>query len=155
MKGKTNTAADFWGRVQRGAAVECWPWLGAVTSRGYGTVGIEGRDVATHRLAYELTHGPILDGLFACHRCDNPRCCNPAHIFAGTPKDNQVDCARKGRKNFPLGERHGSAKLDADKVRAIRARRAAGEHLKSIAQSFGVGIMTIHQVVTGRTWSHV
>jgi hypothetical protein len=88
----------FWSRVQRGGKDECWPWIGGCTDKnGYGQMRFRGKNELTHRIAYILTHGSIPDGLFACHHCDNPPCCNPHHLFEGTALDNMRDAISKGR----------------------------------------------------------
>ena len=77
----------------------CVEWTGHVDRKGYGRVSIEGRQVFAHRVAWELAHGPIPDGLCVLHHCDNPPCCNPAHLFLGTIRDNNLDMSAKGRNH--------------------------------------------------------
>jgi HNH endonuclease len=88
----------FWSKVDRsGGAVTCWPWTGWKRG-GYGRLRVEGRkQVSAHRFVWETVHGTIPDGLGVLHRCDNPCCCNPKHLFLGTPLDNARDRDAKGR----------------------------------------------------------
>ena len=88
----------FWTKVERRADGECWPWTARCDDAGYGSFKVARRLVKAHRIAWELTHGMIGDGLHVCHHCDNPPCCNPAHLFVGTRSDNMRDMAAKGRK---------------------------------------------------------
>lgn len=90
----------LWLRVDRSDAEGCWPWTGAIDHKGYGAIQGPGpihRVLKTHRVAYEAAHGPLGDGECVLHRCDNPRCCNPAHLFVGTIADNNRDMWSKGR----------------------------------------------------------
>lgn len=152
----------FWKKVDRsGGPNACWPWLGTTNQQGYGicpTPGPGGSRLA-HRVAYEMTNGFLPAGQCALHRCDNPPCCNPAHLWSGTRPDNSADMARKGRAGHagggPEGEANGAARLNPEKVVAIRAARARGRSLYRIADDFGVSRMTISKVVKRETWQHV
>ena len=90
----------FWAKVDKTG--ECWLWTGANVG-GYGHINIGGRMVRSHRLSYEWANGPIPKGLVVCHRCDTPACVNPAHLFAGSQRDNHKDCYVKGRRTLPNG----------------------------------------------------
>lgn len=142
-------AALFWARVSVGPSDVCWEWSASRHSNGYGVFNLQ----LAHRLAWQLARGDIPEGLFVCHHCDNPPCCNPRHLFIGTAADNVADMVSKGRQN--QGVRHGMAKLDERLVRRIRLRAGAGESRKAIARSLGVTVSTIDNVVWGKTWRHV
>jgi len=79
----------------------CLLWTGGVSSNGYGTIGLRGKVLSTHRLSWELVNGPIPSGLYVCHRCDTPACINVDHLFLGTAKDNVTDKVQKGRQRYP------------------------------------------------------
>lgn len=90
-------AEKFWSKVDRRGPEECWPWTGGCIKAGYGRICESGRDEYTHRYSWRLHFGEIPPGLEVCHKCDNPPCCNPAHLFVGTHRDNMHDALRKGR----------------------------------------------------------
>jgi len=152
---KINVPTDLWKRVEMGGPDECWPWLGATTPNGYGIISINYRNRGTHRLAYELATGVAPGELFVCHTCDNPPCCNPAHLYLGTPKDNTRDMHERGRCRAPRGSQHHAAKLTEAAVLAIRRRRAAGERATDLAVEFAVSKPTITRVVKNEGWVHV
>jgi hypothetical protein len=136
---------------------ECWLWPGAKFRRGYGNVMVY-RDGARHtvtvtRLAWELTYGPIPEGMEVCHRCDRPECYRPEHLFLGTQIENMADMYAKGRGN--TGSRNGQAKLTEATVAEIRQRRDGGETIKSLAAHFGVNRKTIYNATHGALWTHV
>ncbi len=91
------TDTEFWSRVLTGSVDECWPWLGARMTNGYGKLTYGGWNVSAHRLSYVLAFGPIPEGMCILHKCDNPRCVNPAHLRAGTQLENMQDMHAKGR----------------------------------------------------------
>lgn len=173
---RTPLADRFWPKVDRRSPDECWLWTGAHHPAGYGRIGIGGSGSrmapATH-VAWMLCNGtPVPPGMLVCHHCDNPPCVNPAHLFIGTPKDNQQDMSRKGRAKAPRlrgsshplrvdpsraarGEEHGCALLTAESVVAIRNAFSCGERITSLARRFGVARPTIRRVVLRETWRHV
>lgn len=134
----------------------CWIWTGVVANTGYGHWHVDGRIHGVHRLMYELHHGPIPDGLLVCHRCDVRACCNPAHLFLGTARDNARDCADKGRTVKRPGELHPMAQLTDEQAMEIR-RRSTGRYGENaeLAREYGVTRETIRNVITRRTFSHL
>lgn len=150
----------LWSRVDKtGGPDACWPWMGKLNEDGYGK--IRGNDSAksampVHRFAYEITCGPIQDGLLACHTCNNPPCCNPKHIYAGTHKDNAQDSIKAGTFYFLREVDNHKTRLTPDKVAFIRHMRLV-EHaaIRDIAAQFCVDQATIWDAVLRRTWKHV
>lgn len=146
----------FWQYVHAGSPKECWLWRGSIAKRGgYGQLNDRGKLLKSHRLSYELNHGPIPIGSLICHRCNNPPCCNPGHLYAGTPKQNWDDTIAAGTRFVPngaRGERHHDARLDPAKVRFIRSSPAKGVEL---ARQFGVSKSTITAIRKGRTWKNL
>ena len=125
------TLARFWAKVDRNGPVPahmprlgpCWVWT-ASTRNGYGQLTIDGRVPYAHRVGWQLQHGPIPDGLWVLHRCDNPPCVRGSHLHLGDQSRNMCEMVERGRSN--RGIAHGQAKLTVAKVLAIRARHAAG-----------------------------
>jgi hypothetical protein len=156
--------ARFWAKIDMSRGPDaCWIWTASTNQRGYGHF-VPPRPHAdkkiwqSHRLAWTIANGPIPIGLHVCHSCDNPPCCNPAHLWAGTRSDNMRDKLAKGRgrSRAPKGEAHRDAVLTEDQVREIRARYAAGGiPYRVLAAEFGVHLVTISQLVTRKTWKHV
>jgi hypothetical protein len=132
----------------------CWEWNGSRHVRdGYGQIAgsRETGPLKSHRVAYELAHGPIPAGMHVCHSCDNPPCVNPAHLFAGTPRENQADMTIKGRGKHMVmaGEASPSSRLNWGAVQEIRASQ---ESLSVLARRYGVSRMAISHVKNGKTW---
>ena len=155
--------ARFWSRVDSSAGLcGCWLWTGARAGypgrpreQRYGRLRVGGTHIGAHRIAYELTYGPVPEGKEVCHTCDNPPCVNPAHLWAGTHAENLQDAARKGRCHVRFGARHPRSHLTVRDVRAIRARAARGESQHALAREYGLSQPGIHFIVTRATWRHV
>ncbi len=159
----------FWAKVDR--AGDCWNWTASQDRDGYGHVSVNGTLRSAHRVAWELTYGPIPDGMAVCHRCDCTSCVRPEHLFLGTHADNMRDMQRKGRhpnprgvdhwtrrdpERVPRGEAHGMAKLTSDDVRQIRALYAAGGISQDrLAEQFHVHRKGISQIIRRIIWKHV
>lgn len=146
----------FWRFVKRGSADECWLWTGKVGGR-YGLFqagGMGSVSTGAHRFSYQMANGGELPRV-VMHKCDTPRCVNPAHLRAGDYKANTADMIAKGRRGSPkaLGPRNYNTKLTPDDVRAIRQRQ--GESAGSVGRDFGVDHGTILAIWRGFTWTHI
>jgi hypothetical protein len=142
-------------KVTRVAGSDCWIWTAHSSRGGYGRLIVDGKVRQAHRIAWELTYGPVEYGLCVCHRCDVRLCVNPDHLFLGTFADNVHDMIAKGRRNTgtrPRGVGHLNAKLTEEKVRAIRTSDLSHGEL---ARSLGVSRKCVENVLLGRTWRHV
>lgn len=106
-----------------------------------------------HRLLFELLRGPIPPGMSVCHRCDNPPCCEPAHLFLGTHAENMADMAAKGRAHSHAGDRNPRSRLSAAQVAEARARLAVGQSAASVARVFGVSGSAVRDALAGKTWN--
>lgn len=148
----------LWSKVDKsGGPDACWPWTACSIRGGYGRIAMRGRLQLAHRVAvWAATGSPVDPDMEVCHRCDNPSCCNPAHLFVGTHSENIRDSVRKGRFNVGrMGSGNGRAKLDERSVASIRSERHGGASLSQLARKFGVSKTQISLIVTGAGWSHV
>lgn len=165
---KQFTADHFWSRMNKDTTTECWEWTGAITSGGYGNLALNGVNVQAHRVAYYLAYGGIKLNtkfaqvgwakrykMFVLHRCDNRKCCNPAHLFLGSMRTNLLDAYKKGRKVQPRSE-HANAKLTAAQVRDIRVRYMR-DSLRQVdlAKEFGVSQRAISLIVRNETYKDI
>jgi Mor family transcriptional regulator len=143
----------FWRRINK--TDSCWLWTGAKASMGYGVLRWLGKRVYAHRLVYELTYGPIPDGLFICHHCDNPPCCNPQHLYAGTQRDNMRDRDRRGRglKGRSRKGKPTNAKITAEIAEAIRNEPATTrKDIKRIAEKYRLHWASIYRIRNNQIW---
>lgn len=146
-------AGRFWSKVAKSNG--CWTWTGNACPKGYGKIrrGPRGSGtVLAHRLSWEMHNGPISDGLWVLHLCDNPSCVRPDHLFLGDALANNLDCLRKDRGNRRGGERHHFAKLTASQVETIRRRLAEGALGVELAREYRVHERTVSQIRNGRSW---
>lgn len=125
----------------------CWLWIGNLDNCGYGRFSFEGRARLSHRASYQMFCGPIPEGMQILHRCDNPTCVNPDHLFAGSISDNMRDMVAKNRN-----AKHNNAKLDADQIKEIKFLAAQGLRHRKIAEQFKVTRSSISNAIAGRTW---
>lgn len=168
------TIARFWAKVEKTDA--CWHWTAAKDSKGYGIFQFQGKPHKAHRVAYELTYGPIPAGLFVCHHCDNPSCVRPDHLFLGTVQDNNRDRDQKGRNNpvrgdahwarrhpernpwlggdHQRGERNNHAKITQEQAEQIRIRYATERTpLHQIASEYGISFYTANKIIRYEIWN--
>ncbi len=147
--------ARLWSKIDQRAPDECWPWTAGRHTWGYGQFWVSsvGRCPGAHHVIALLHHGPAPEGMQALHSCDNPPCCNPAHIRWGTPGENMAERDARGRNAH--GERQHLARLTAATVRQMRAAYAAGVGTPELGRQFGVHTSTAWAAVTRRTWRHV
>lgn len=150
----------FWSCVDIRGPHDCWPWKLAVSSQGYGRFRHHKEpklSIQAHVMALEIATGEAAPkGLLGCHSCDTPRCCNPAHIWMGTPAENVADMMRKGRNSYVtrVGESANSAKLKADDIKTIRSLPKSMANIE-IGASFGVSHVTISLVRRHKAWKHI
>lgn len=143
----------FWRRV--GKSEGCWEWQGSRHPQGHGYATPPGtrRVSYAHRVAWIITNGPIPDGLEVCHKCDNPPCVRPDHLFLGTHKDNMHDAISKGRHRN--GERCKQSKLTEADVRLLRQHRASGGSVRALAREMGWNYSAARNAANGTNWKHV
>lgn len=146
--------ARFWEKVEKSPG--CWEWK-ANRCNGYGRIGLTRKRgyVFAHRLSYELHFGSIPDGLKVLHRCDNPGCVRPDHLFLGTMGDNNRDRAQKGRSRPVKGETHGMSKMTDRDVQSIRQLHKNGRAIASLAREFGISPSQVSGIVHHRYWRHI
>lgn len=167
----------FWSKVDKGSPSSCWPWVAATRRDGYGVFKMDGKLQAAHRVAYKLHYEVDPGSLYVCHACDNKKCCNPAHLWLGTAKDNSMDMAAKGRQGLhkepwrasrgeshwtrkypelrPVGSANGHSKVTEDDVREIRRAAAAGVSRKALEAKYGLSRSQVCVIVNRKQWSHI
>lgn len=182
-----DTSMRFWRKVSLSSPAErypgigkCWIWEGLLSPQGYGRFYVGRRSLPAHRVAYQISERTLSRNEFACHKCDNPACVRPDHIFIGTQKDNVDDMMKKGRQVSGLkvkpecaarGDRHGSrtqpervcrgernpsSRLTEDQVREIRRRYSTGLiWQKTLALQFGVTTSNIKKIIARTAWKHI
>ena len=148
------TALDILNRCRRDPATGCMVWQGPRFKwGGYGRVIIAGKQRRAHRVLFEILNGPLPPGREVCHSCDNPPCCNPKHLSAGTHAQNMAEMKAKGRAKAPRGEDSPRAKVDAATVKEIR-RRALTDTVPRISRFYGLNPSTVRDILAGNTWRH-
>lgn len=149
------TLAAFFAKVRVGER-GCWVWIGATARFGYGCIRVNQRLHSAHRLSYHWFVGELTPDVVVRHKCDNPACVNPAHLQAGSHRDNVYDTIARGRKVQVRGERVGTAKLATDDVIEIRrlvASRALSR--RAIGRLFGISHTQVSYIADRKSWRHL
>lgn len=144
----------FWDKVDIRDEKDCWEWKALTNLSGYGRFRYQGKMELSHRVSWEITNGSIPDNLCVLHKCDNPRCVNPNHLFLGTRQDNSLDMVVKNRdrNGDQKGENNGFSKLTWDNVNKIRELRKQNIPLDVLAKNFEVSKSTISLIVNYKIW---
>lgn len=150
---RPSIAAEFAKRTTLDPATGCVNWTSTLNDHGYGMFTLNGRLRRAHRISWTMHRGPIPQGIFVCHHCDNPACVNPDHLFLGTARDNVADMMSKGRGRYIAfkGEESSRARLSDVNVLDIRADKGTAA---SIALKYGVSEWYVHKIRQGRARIH-
>jgi hypothetical protein len=165
---------EFWKHVDKRDIDDCWPWMAGHDTLGYGVFQVQStkgwnnqekrniKCIRVHRIAFTLSNGcePLKH---VCHKCDNPPCCNPAHLFDGSHKDNAVDMWKKGRAHIPHRMLTPEQVLEIQKIYPMDRPRSRGRarhkdptpQYKEIATRYGVNVSTIERIANRRNWFHI
>ena len=149
-------AVRFWRKVDKRGPDECWPWIASIDGHDYGSFRINQKTITAHRCAFLLSGGALTEKKnCVMHTCDNRRCCNPAHLLAGSVQDNNHDKAKKGRSNYnsSKGEQSVHAKVTQSEVDRIRALYTTGMYTYTrLGEMYGLTKATICSIIKYRTW---
>jgi hypothetical protein len=161
---KLSVQDRFWSKVNKNGPLiletPCWVWSAGKHAKGYGFFSIENRDYRAHRISWEIHNGPIPPEQLVLHRCDNPSCVRPDHLFLGDYKANSQDCLSKGRNNpnpeSIAGECNGKAKLVLSQVVEIKKLYATGLYSqRELARQFSISQAHVKDLINGRRWKHL
>lgn len=147
----------FWEKVNKKSDDECWEWLGSLLYKWqYGVFCVGGGSTLAHRYSWKLHFGEIPPGMLVCHKCDNPPCVNPKHLFLGTGTDNMIDMVNKGRQAPVSEDKNPNAKLSREDVIQIKTLHSSGNLSGAeLARKFGVKPETVYHILNGMIWKNV
>jgi len=149
-----NILKDVWKRINKRDENDCWEWVGGKDKDGYGRMMIDRHNYRTHRLTYIETYGSIPEGLIICHRCNNPSCCNPNHLYAGTIRENSQQCTKEGRR--VSGEKHYKTILSDKDILKIRSLYSTGTFSqRELGRMFGVTQAAIWYIINNKTRKYI
>lgn len=150
----TKVWTRFWSKVSR--QNDCWLWTGSKDRKGYGFFRLKNKMVKAHRLSYLIYHGKEAMNL-VCHKCDNPSCVNPKHLWDGTNQENIRDSSFKmrNRTSRNLGTKNPSSKISEDQVRSIRTKYSNGTSQTDLANEFCISTTQVWKIVHNKKWKHV
>ncbi len=150
----TNTKETFWSKVNKKKDDECWEWQAGCCDEGYGKFMFECTVYRAHRLAYKFTHNYLPSDSDVLHTCDNPKCCNPNHLYLGTQKNNMEDRNNKHRQ--ALGEHNGKSKLTSEQVLEIRKLYSSGKYThQTLSVMFNISRQNISFILSNQGWKHI
>lgn len=141
----------FWSKVELIPFHECWEWAAGRNKDGYGYFDLKGSPLRAHRVSWEINFGAVPPGMIVCHRCDNPPCVNPKHLFLGTQLDNMRDRANKKRTNT-AGERNGAAKLTRQLIDEILSLKGSGVNQQYVANKYTLSQSAVSRIWSGKRW---
>jgi hypothetical protein len=151
----SNIPSDVWKKINIKSSSECWEYTGCKDRNGYGLFGYNKHQYFSHRIIYELTKGNIPEKIQVCHSCDNPKCCNPKHLFLGTNQDNADDKVSKRRQSRLSGERHGSHKLTSNQIFKIRMMYKTGKYYyRELGKIFKCSGRHIGDIINNKKWRY-
>lgn len=154
MRRHWHSTEHFWSKVDKSAGPDaCWVWRGSSRGDRYGAIKWRKKLWMAHRLSYTLAYGPIPDGMDVLHRCDNPPCVNPTHLFPGTQQDNVIDKVVKGRQ--ARGQMITRARFTDQEIIAIRTKHANGATTRELATEYKTDTSYIRRIVLRKRWGHL
>ncbi len=139
-------AARFWSKVEIIDFFDCWKWTACTNYLGYGRIAVNRKNRYAARIGWELVYGEIPPGQCVCHKCDNPICVNPNHLFLGTLHENSIDMVRKGR---------AGRKLNKEQILSIRSLRQSGSSCKQLSRQFHIELSHIYRIINKERWKYI